>query len=499
MNEIIQQIWLGIKTVSLLGIIPVLFLLMICVDVFLVKKGGGFSIEDFFDRRKNCKTERIYTKVDGVIVFSIGISIIVLLAAFLLFFNSKFETYIYGMLNKIEVWSDIINNMTSVCFMMIFAVIVFDKKYYICFSIRDVLQKYRLVAWVMIVLTSYILMNISTMTLLDGKVSTFFDVFRFVLLEIAAICNIVSVTYICYVVLSIMLLDGKKELNLLEQLYKFFLLPKVDTSNFKQKNEWGKEAIGVNLEHLMNRYLEICKTKKIREIEKIEFGTTMKCYKQTWYKRARVKFIATEVVLLIINTISNGMILGREGFGLLVLNSVAVLISIGMSYSKSHNIQLVLIVLYLDVWGYYIKKTNGTEKIVARTKVVKGNDYYKYIVRMNSLNAFFYIYIKDLKERHKLKLVKEQFEELLDWLDSVEEKSMILYFPFFTISFFMYEKNIKSEKIKEVYRDMVLAINKEYEFQRMMWGQIMYLTKNINKEKFANQENMTSFFRWIRE
>lgn len=48
--------------------------------------------------------------------------------------------YIYEMIKKIEVISSIVVGLTAIAIAMAVVIILFDKKYYIVFSIREVLQ-----------------------------------------------------------------------------------------------------------------------------------------------------------------------------------------------------------------------------------------------------------------------------------------------------------------------------------------------------------------------
>lgn len=53
-----------------------------------------------------------------------------------------------------------------------------------------------------------------------------------------------------------------------------------------------------------------------------------------------------------------------------------------------------------------------------------------------------------------------QFQDILDWFEVLEQKNMITYFPVFTIGYFLYEKGIKEQKIKELYDRYVIKKGK---------------------------------------
>lgn len=63
-----------------------------------------------------------------------------------------------------------------------------------------------------IVISSCILVSIATLTLLNERIDSYFDVARFMILEIATIYNVVGVTYILGVIVNIMFLEQKVNL-----------------------------------------------------------------------------------------------------------------------------------------------------------------------------------------------------------------------------------------------------------------------------------------------
>lgn len=64
-------------------------------------------------------------------------------------------------------------------------------------------------------------------------------------------------------------------------------------------------------------------------------------------------------------------------------------------------------------------------------------------------------------------------------MEDIKVKNIATYFPVFTIGYFLFDNKIKIENIKVLYREIVLPENKQYTFQRSMYSQIFYLTKNF--------------------
>ena len=486
------------SAVSIWGILPVFsaFIVFLCTLIIKCMKKEILSpVEEFCDKKKFHKSEKIYSKVDYLseiyffVCFTLGV------IPFAALFNVKYDLYIYEMIKKIEVVSSVVIGLTAIAITMAVVVILFDKRYYIVFSIREVLQKYKFSESLIIVISSCILVSIATLTLLNEKIDSYFDVVRFMILEIATIYNIVGVTYILGVIINIMFLEQKSELSLLGQLYRRFWLHRIDTLHFKSKKNWNKDAVQINVEYLLERYINVCKRKKIVSITSIEFVTTMNCYKKKWYGRARNKFVRMSLFLLLVSLIIDVMVLKENCVWIIVLNIIVTAISIIFSYTNVQSFQLVIMRFYLDTWGYYLNTNDNKELFISRISLRKDNIYDKYIMRMNSLNAFFYIWINYVDK--KKRIIEYEFEEMLLRLESMDNRNIITYFPVFTIGFFLFDKNIKIERIKDLYNEIVVEENKQHSFERMMHSQIFNLTQNFNEEVFEYRKGLNKYLQWI--
>lgn len=82
---------------------------------------------------------------------------------------------------------------------------------------------------------------------------------------------------------------------------------------------------------------------------------------------------------------------------------------------------------------------DNKELLIPRAALRKNNIYDKYIMRMNSLNAFFYIWINYVDK--KKSTIKYEFEEVILGLEELDNRNMVTYFPIFTIGFFLFDKD----------------------------------------------------------
>lgn len=494
MNVLIQQLF----KVSIWGILPIFlaFILLLCTFLIKCMKKEKISpVEEFCNKRKFYKTEKIYSKVDYLSEIYLFVCSTLAIIPIVALFNAKHESYIYEMIKKIEVVSNVLIGLTAIAITMAVVVILFDKRYYIVFSVRDVLQKYKFTECLIIVIICCILVSVVTLTLLNEKIDSYFDVARFMILEIATIYNVVGVTYILVIIVNIMFFEQKSELSLLGQLYRRFWMHRIDTLHFKSKKNWNIEAVEINIEYLIEQYINICKNKKIARIIEVEFVTTMDCYKQKWYSKARCKFVRMMLTLFFISIIIDGIVLEKDCVWVILFNTIVTIILIIFSYRNVQSFQLVIMRFYSDTWGYYLHINANKELFIPRVALIKNNNYDKYIMRMNSLNAFFYIWINYVDKKNHTK--EYVFKEMLLRLEDLENKNMVTYFPVFIIGFFLFDKNIKIEKIKDIYNEMVVAENKQYYFERMLHSQVFYLTKNFNKEVFEYRGRLNEYLQWI--
>lgn len=484
--------------VSIWGILPVLlaFIVFLCTIIIKCTKKEILSpVEEFCDKKKFHKSEKIYSKVDYLSEIYFFVCVTFGIIPFVALFNAKYDSYIYEMIKKIEVVSSVVIGLTAIAITMAVVVILYDKRYYIVFSIREVLQKYKFSECLIIVISSCILVSIATLTLLNEKIDSYFDIARFMVLEIATIYNVVGVTYILGVIVNIMFLEQKSELSLLGQLYRRFWLHRIDTLHFKSKKNWNKDAVEINIEYLLERYINVCKRKKIVRITSVEFVTTMDCYKRKWYGRARNKFVRMMLILLFVSIVIDSIVLKEQCVWINLFNIVVTVISIIFAYTNVQSFQLVIMRFYSDTWGYYINANDNKELFIPRVALRKNDIYDKYIMRMNSLNAFFYIWINYVDK--KKRTIEYEFEEMLLQLETIDNRNMITYFPVFTIGFFLFDKNIKIGRIKDLYNEIVVEENKQHLFERMMHSQIFYLTKNFNKEVFEYRKGLNEYLQWI--
>lgn len=353
----------------MLGILPFWWILIVGILAIYVKCKKIVKkspIEELCSRGKYYKSEGMYFWTDPLYEICIFLSTTLILFPIVISFERLFVSYIYEMLQKIEVVSSIVLGLTTITITMALVIVIFDKRYYIVFCVQDVLQKYKFAEFLSVVIFSCILVSGMTLTLLNGRIDSVFDVVRFTILVMAALYNIVGVAYLLGVMVNIMFLERKSELSLLEQLYRFFLLHRVDKIHFKDKSNWGKGAVEINVGYLVEKYVDLCKRDEIVQIDKIEFSATLGNDDHKWYSEGRRFFSLTMLVLFAISTLLNGFLFYEKSYWFLLFNTIATAIMIILTHLKIDSIRFVIMRLYSDTWGYYFYLKTKNEMLIPR-------------------------------------------------------------------------------------------------------------------------------------
>ena len=474
-----NKILLDWAYVIFLGNLPVainLLLVIAVITIWRIKKDNPLFFEKPWDKRKNSAAEKIFTHIHiGVEAYCFICALLIIIPVAVLF-NLKYYSYINKLAERIDVVGSSVFSFTALAVGLLMVVIVFDKKYYLVFSMCDVLQNYKVVECAFMSLFSYIIVLIMQFTLINQNLG--FG--RFTIIEIAAMCNIAFNTYILAVTFYIMFSRQKKELEMLSQLYRSFWIDKIDTSSFKDQNNWSKAAVEINVDYLLQKYTAICQKKRIYNIDYIEFKTTIG--EKKWYRVARNKLIISNIICLVISMVIDINDLHSKCVMLAGLNFTAVLVNIAIAFGENDYVRLAVLKMFFDTWGYYIRQGKNSEDFIPSVAFRKRNVYDNYIARMNSLNAFFFIWINyvGIEDCNK-DFMEEVYQEVIEWIESIEYKdakkckNIGIYMPVFIIGFFLYQKGIEVLRNIEIYNEMKLNAK---EFETMFLSHIVYLTKN---------------------
>lgn len=383
------------------------------------------------------------------------ISLILML--FLALLDSKYTTYIVTeILKNTDKIQNILASLTTLSVTMALVVVVFDKKYYILFSMSDVLKKYKVPESIVVAVFTYIVCCVIQIALLGNTVESILTAAVFIIYQIMVIYNMISNTYILCIMITILFFDEKKELNLLQQLYRRFWISKVDINTYKKLDEWDVEALEINIEYLIEQYMKLCKKSKISKIKYMEFSTIFGIYERKWYKKARRKFLGC----IPKTSVKNGIIR-----------------------------------IFYDSWGYYVWLGDKKEHFIPRIAVGFDNVYNRFINIMNSINAFFYILLESGNDGEKNKEKLENIvRKVIKCFDEDKNISNVTYMPIMVVGYFLFQKQIVVNEIKNVY---LQKYSKDTLFVKSLYSQLYYLTINDYEKEENMQKAVHSYLNWL--
>lgn len=484
------------------GLWPCYFSIILLITAFIFKGTNSDKNQKIILSKENNRHRNHIENIDKLFVsisrFLYAISLIILSSPLMVIFNEKYLYYINNMIGKIEVWSNLSIGLTSFVITLSVFIVVFDKSYYLVFSIRDVLKKYKFYYILKVEILACILTCILTCSLLDGKIESVFDEVRFIALEYAFFISLVLSTYLLIVLINIVFSDTKKELKLLKHLYERLWVSKIDIDFQKETiKKWKQENTEINVNYLVDEYKKRFENIDINEIKQIEYVYVKKNYKEMYIKDARKRLVKIMIVLFIINIFIVAIV--KLPIVIIIINFISTLGIVLLCKTPCKLLDSVIFLLYCGNHGYDVVKKDNTHRplIVAVPLRILGK-YDKYLNILNSLIAFFYIWIYDMKlqNNNKEELVN-QFTNLIKYFRCSETKSIFWAFPVFAIGYLCFDNEIYIKELNEYYIELIHTQEDNYVFQKILYSQIHYIYSKCKYDKLELNKKIVKYFDWL--
>lgn len=482
-----------------------MFLIVYCT-IQSKHKGKTFEklSEDLKNRNQFCRKANLYERRDYVTEILIYASVLCILILVVLEFDTQNICYVKKLANKIESIENIGIGLTTLVVTLSIFIVTFEKRYYLVFSIRDILQKRKFPEYLNIVIVSFFLILLEKIILPDGSLDNEFEAYTFIIFEIAVILNMLCSARLLYIMLRVIFKESEKELNIfLDQLYHWFEPSGKDTTHFSSEEKWSKDAVGKNVECLTENYIKVFQNKKISRIKNINFILTIDTERGKWLKKAKIifysVFFASWTIACVLNIIYQDenmwKIVGS------IITGISFLIIAVFHKIDANSFDVVIMELFCDIAGYDIyykkneKKEDMKEVFVPRVPCRKTSIFHKYIRSMNSLIAFFDIWSKyaDGKKQD----IRDAIEQLIDRIQEQEKGNLIIYNPVFIIGYFLFEKGIKIGRLREVYKNFSkrnVDKNEDSLFE-MVYSQICVLLRKYESEEVYDK--VGKYFDWL--
>lgn len=433
---------------------------------------------------------------DNLHIYWLVVAVIIIMFPVLCAYNVKCFDKIGAILDKIEIFSSTVIGLQGIVITLTVFIVVFDKKYYLVFSIKEILEEYQITKVLKIEVYSCIMTCISSCALLHGKIQSWFDLAMLLIFEFSFIIYIISTVYLLITLINIMFTN--KELGLLKQIYERYWTLQINTDNIKKNWKWQNTKI--NVKYLADRFIDIAHKKRIRRIQQIEYVYVNDKYREVYLKFAKKTAIRVTSMLLLIEMFISVFIIKKCVVFSILTNIFFEIVLIIMCRYSDQYFDNVISLLYFGKKGYdIIKNDNKHSALITAVPLRKLNKYDKYLNAMNSLTAFFFIWVKDVKiENYEMQEeFAKQVAELINYFRYKRCENCVDCFPLFIIGYMSYNINIAVDEIKHLYNQIVKTKESKFIFQKMVYSQIFYIYSFRDCKNSELTENICKYFEWL--
>lgn len=474
--------------------INILIWLMVLVDRRMgVKKRRPFSIVSKLHLRKGVLDN--VSQYIGQICMGTGIVIII----YMIFFasiqkKSSIMNVIIGNANDIENMG--IAFSAIVITILIFAIELGEKDYYLCITKEDIVKHYY-IDWMFLIMCSCIVISLVIVQFLCAKLN-----------DLSVIKRLISAMF--GTIWCIILMLGT---SLLFLVWRIIFRGK-EATHFSLKNFYQKlwssddiiitneNAIDYNLMYFVEDYVnQKCIVKgEYKNISVIKYYWDA-LNEEEWYKNAKGKLIKFLFVLIVLCVFRNVL------FGCLtkIFKSVWVvgIISIGscvisiilISCCKKDYVKATVLGATIDRSGYEIIRKKGKNKYIGTVTFIQGGQYRNYIKSIQNLLAFYRILCMS-KDKKFRKMVGKSFVDLEIYLDEfagqkklIDNQSGFLkavyYLPLFVCGYLFKDNKKIKERLRSKFKTFNLDEDEKDKYFEMLNGFILesYRFRPTKKDK----------------
>lgn len=447
---------------------------------------------------RDYKPQRISYKRDHSVFIGFVLCFIISLMVPLACLNAKYVTYIGKVLekNNINILCTVSLTLTAMIFAMAFVFILKEKKYYLVFSITDVLENFNFFFCLKWVFFSCLTTCIAVISMLDCDIKSYFDVIRFMAVELSFGLNILGICGLFFLIDKIMFSSEKRELRLLDRIYQIFDMKNFDITHVKEKWE-DLDAVTINIDYLYERYIKYCKKINVAKFKKITYESWLD--KGEKEKRAIIQAIhryEAYIGALVILWLAQKSIT-HEGLKLCsatVIQGIFFLFDAIVVFLPLKSLKIIVFRAFGDTAGYIF--FDSKQRFVGETTIRvidrKYIRYTKYIREMNSFIALIYIALLRKASPEELSSVSKGYIDKM----SDEYKTTVGLLPYWVMGYLMYVQGHKADFLKKLYTDLKLDKEQSHDFRCMVYSQIYYMER---KRKSPFHPDKMKYMKWLCE
>lgn len=498
-GSILSQLFNVLIKTSISGFFPFLYLLVLVTGIIAIglsakrtnstsssqSATSTFKGNNYFDTFSNVST--IFENVLFISAIYMIVSISLLITRKLLgiskIASNESTTFLFEFL-------------TSLMFLVVtltMALVIFDKKSYLVFNVKNVMKQYHFSLFFGGLLFSWIIAGISTFITLNTTTDSIFFQIAYLSMEASTLICICVAGYEISVALRILFLNPKYEGRLLNNIYRAFW--SLDEFSIRNVDDWDEHSARKQIEFLANTYNVNCESIREKGFKDVEFHVIDDAHSFEYMRRIRVQNIGVVVFLFGLSSFLCWL-LSPEGFwSAVILNLIPSIISIGLSFKNKSRIQRVFIRLLSHDSGYKISEGEKRRYIPLITFPWISR-YQKYVTSLNSLLAFIFI------EKHinmNKRMITDSILILAEILSQDKKMDTLSSMPIIAAGYFAFVNGEKMTIVKNNYCNLTKKNGNRNMVDTSIGSQIYYMTKNLTASKGYHQKMTGEYFAWLHE
>lgn len=331
------------------------------------------------------------------------------------------------------------------------ALIVYNKKMYIVFSLKDYLDEYDFGYYFVMMIICGVGSYIVTIQKIEGVLNA--QCVLGITIELLCIYYIIKCFRVEYIVLFG---SGNTELNILKKLYRIYNISNVRYSINNAEMELDEEAIEINLEFLFQNFIfcyRRAKGNNITDIEYVHFNCTNR---EKWIEEAKREYLLLSRFMCFLSLL---VFISANGIKRILILPILFIVFELLYLGKSSKVENLILKIWEGNTGFSVtgKKRYYFDFWYNSFKEAR---YLRLIQSITSLAAFAEIILTEED-------VNKNFVDVLEErLIKIEEKNIKVgkeVLPYFLIGYLLYKKKYKMKPLKRLYKN-----EKEVNFDKML-------------------------------
>lgn len=460
-TTLLLQIPDGLKSVWFWGALPVYLLVYLLIGFLTMRYSAGAWTRQVRQLRRRSAMETVRRYLQSFCAISGIATLLCILLPYYLVINLKHEAILAQIAAGADALTSMVIGLATLVLTVSVVIILFHKEYYLVFSISDVLKSYHFTGCLGTLLANCLGVCACELIHLYLTEGTIWWKLVFLIMEWCVLTCLATSAAALLVICLVMFSTNRVELRLLGRLYRIFRGgDRPDESQSGSAAGWDPGAVRINLDYLCAEYVSAARLLPIHRVIRFEYLTNEARQQslQQLRSRSRRLYLFAALGIWLISTIVVGTVLGAEGAGLLLLDTLLLgVVTVPVLIGSRRHTEVPIEVLFDDTLGYVMEletEKKRKEVRIPRITLRPASRYDRFVQSMNSLTAFFVI---ALDRGMQQDMTETSVGIMVDWLAEVKEKHSCLYLPVFAAGFYAFAHGQRLTSVHNFYVKITAA------------------------------------------